>query len=268
MDSNRPLERSFATARAGSASPVVAFAASWCALLIAHSSAAYEPHELAKRDSHVVVLHGLGRSSSSMWLLSRRLEKSGFDVRNLDYESTKLNVPDLVMELVTVVDACCGQSDKPLHFVTHSLGGILVRAYLAEHRPQNLGRVVMLSPPNRGTELVDRVVSHPLIRWATGPTAQELGTAPTSLPNRLGPANVELGVITGDRSLNPIAPWVIAGRDDGVVSVASAQLEGMADFLVVKKTHTFIMNSSEVTREVIHFLNEGAFSQTAISGLP
>jgi pimeloyl-ACP methyl ester carboxylesterase len=200
-----------------------------------------------------------------MWLLAHRLKKSGFKVHNVDYPSTKLGISELVDELATHVNACCDEGQKPLHFVTHSLGGILVRAYLAEHRPQNLGRVVMLSPPNQGTELVDRVVSHPLIRWATGPTAQELGTAPSSLPNRLGPADFELGVITGSRSLNPVASWLIAGADDGVVSVSSARLKGMADFLVVPKSHTFIMNSSEVAREVIYFLNHGAFSLAAVA---
>ncbi len=221
--------------------------------------------EPAVTDAHVIVLHGLGRSSTTMWLLSHRLGKSGFEVRNVDYPSTKSSILELVRELSAHVEDCCGKSDKPIHFVTHSLGGILVRAYLAEHRPKRLGRVVMLSPPNRGTELVDLVVTHPLVSWATGPTARDLGTGPTSLPNRLGPADFELGVITGSRSLNPIASWLIAGDDDGVVSVSSAQLSGMADFLVVPKTHTFIMNSSEVTREVIHFLNHGMFSPTAVA---
>lgn len=265
---NRRDDRPFDTARTVSTRTVVAFAVISCTLLVALPRPAHPGKEPVLSAPQVIVLHGLGRSSTTMWLLSHRLTKSGFDVRNIDYPSTKLSIPDLVRGLATEVDACCGQSEQPLHFVTHSLGGILVRAYLAEHRPENLGRVVMLSPPNRGTELVDRVVSHPLFRWATGPTVQDLGTATTSLPNRLGPADFELGVITGSRSLNPIASWLISGTDDGVVSVSSARLKGMADFLVVPKTHTFIMNSSDVAREVIHFLNHGAFSSTTVSRGP
>ncbi len=158
------------------------------------------------------------------------------------------------------VEQCCLSSEKPLHFVTHSLGGILVRAYLAQKRPDNLGRVVMLSPPNQGSQLVDELRDSPLFQWATGPAGQELGTDPSNLPNRLGPADFEVGIITGSRSLNPLTSWLVTGEDDGKVSVESAQLEGMADFLVVPNTHTFIMNSSQVALEVVHFLEQGSFS--------
>jgi hypothetical protein len=149
--------------------------------------------------------------------------------------------------------------------VTHSLGGIMLRAFLEEHRPDNLGRVVMLSPPNQGTELVDRFGDHPWFRRASGPTAQELGTQPSSLPKRLGPADFELGIITGDVSYNPITSWMITGADDGVVAVDSARLEGMTDFLVVPRSHTFIMNSGKVTKEIVHFLEHGSFSALARS---
>ena len=70
-----------------------------------------------------------------------------------------------------------------------------------------------------------------------------------------------MGIITGSRSLNPLTSWLVTGEDDGKVSVESAQLEGMADFLVVPNTHTFIMNSSQVAQEVVHFLEQGSFSQ-------
>ena len=209
----------------------------------------------------VVVLHGLGRSSLSMWLLANRLTQAGFEVHNFDYPSTHASVQELVGVLSNQVEQCCLGSEKPLHFVTHSLGGILVRAYIAQKRPHNLGRVVMLSPPNQGSQLVDELRDSPLFQWATGPAGQELGTDPSDLANRLGRADFEVGIITGSRSLNPISSWLVTGEDDGKVSVESAQLEGMADFLVVPNTHTFIMNSSQVAREVIHFLEHGSFSQ-------
>ena len=211
----------------------------------------------------VVVLHGLGRSSLSMWLLANRLTQAGFEVHNFDYPSTQASVQELVGVLSNQVEQCCLSSEKPLHFVTHSLGGILVRAYIAQKRPHNLGRVVMLSPPNQGSQLVDELRDSPLFQWATGPAGQELGTNSSDLPNRLGRADFEVGIITGSQSLNPLASWLVTGEDDGQVSVESAQLEGMADFLVVPNTHTFIMNSSQVAREVIHFLEHGSFSQQA-----
>lgn len=210
----------------------------------------------------VVVLHGLGRSSMSMWLLANRLTQAGFAVHNLDYPSTEETIDQLVEMLDGEVKKCCLSSEEPLHFVTHSLGGILVRAYIARKRPPNLGRVVMLSPPNQGSQLVDELRDNPLFQWATGPAGQELGTDPSNLPNRLGPADFEVGIITGSQSLNPLTSWLVTGVDDGKVSVESAQLKGMADFLVVPNTHTFIMNSSQVAQEVVHFLEHGSFSQS------
>jgi pimeloyl-ACP methyl ester carboxylesterase len=208
----------------------------------------------------VVVLHGLGRSSMSMWLLASRLTEAGFEVHNLDYPSTEETIDRLVEMLDGELETCCLSSGERLHFVTHSLGGILVRAYISQKRPHNLGRVVMLSPPNQGSELVDELRDSPLFQWATGPAGQELGTDPSNLPNQLGPADFEVGIITGSLSLNPLTSWLVTGEDDGKVSVENAQLEGMADFLVVPNTHTFIMNSSQVAREVVHFLEQGTFS--------
>jgi alpha-beta hydrolase superfamily lysophospholipase len=196
-----------------------------------------------------------------MWLLASRLTQAGFEVHNLDYPSTEETIDQLVEMLDGEVEQCCLGSEKTLHFVTHSLGGILVRAYISQERPDNLGRVVMLSPPNQGSQLVDELRDSPLFQWATGPAGQELGTDPSNLPNRLGPADFEVGIITGSRSLNPLTSWLVSGEDDGKVSVESAQLEGMADFLVVPNTHTFIMNSTQVAEEVVHFLEQGAFSE-------
>ena len=182
---------------------------------------------------------------------------------HLDYPSTDATLDQLLALLDGKIEECCLDTGKPLHFVTHSLGGILVRAYLADKRPEHLGRVVMLSPPNHGSELVDTLRQSRLLRWAVGPVGQELGTEATSLPKRLGPADYELGIITGSRSLNPLTSWIVTGDDDGKVGVESAQLTGMAAFLVVPHTHTFIMNSSQVAEEVLHFLEHGSFSERA-----
>ena len=195
--------------------------------------------------------------------LADRLADAGYEVHNLDYPSTDATVDQLLAVLDSKIDACCLNTGRPLYFVTHSLGGILVRAYLAEKRPEHLRRVVMLSPPNQGSELIDTFRQSPLLRWAVGPVGQELGTDANSLPKRLGPPDYELGIITGSRSLNPLTSWVVTGDDDGKVSIESAQLAGMAAFLVVPHTHTFIMNSDQVAEEVLHFLEHGSFSERA-----
>jgi pimeloyl-ACP methyl ester carboxylesterase len=211
----------------------------------------------------VVLLHGLGRSSRSMTPLAKQLEASGFGVVNLGYASTKRSVAELTRELRVQVSACCLARERPLHFVAHSLGAILVRAYLDEGLPANLGRVVMLSPPNKGSELADLVGGSWLVEATLGPAVGELGTDRESAPNRLGPADFEVGIITGSRSWHPVGPWLIAGPDDGVVSVESARLEGMTDFLVVPRTHTFIMQDEGVGDEVVRFLRTGRFSHAA-----
>lgn len=219
----------------------------------AHSSSTPRP------DAEVVVLlHGLGRTERSMRLLGTRLSKAGFHVVNLGYPSTELAPDGLVSHLDRELDACCRGATR-VHFVTHSLGGIVVRAQLARRRPENLGRVVMLAPPNRGSELVDRVGGSKLFAWALGPTARELGTDAGSLPNRLPAPDYELGVVAGNASLNPIGSALVPGDDDGIVSVARTQLPGVTDFVEVRASHTFIMRSELVAGEVISFLRNGHF---------
>jgi len=75
----------------------------------------------------------------------------------------------------------------------------------------------------------------------TGPAGQQLGIGPSSLPNRLGPATFEVGIVAGDRSLNPCFSYWIPGPDDGKVSVRSTTLEGMQDFLLIHRSHTWMM---------------------------
>lgn len=206
----------------------------------------------------VVLLHGLGRSAGSMALLEQRLAGAGYRVHNIDYPSRKAPPDTLVALIAASVEACCAESPR-VHFVTHSLGGILARAYLGKSAPANAGRLVMLAPPNRGSELPDLMGDQWLFEFIMGPTASELGTDPGSFPNRLPLPPVPTGVIAGTGSINPIGTLLIPGEDDGMVSVCRTWIEGLADFLVVPHTHAFIMRSTRVTEQVIRFLRVGAF---------
>lgn len=220
-----------------------------------------DPAGDAARDPReaVVVLHGLGRDAGSMATLARRVAAGGFRVENHDYPSTQGSLDELVSGLSTSVASCCADAPR-VHFVTYSLGGILVRAFLAEQRPPHLGRVVMIAPPNRGSEWVDRLGDTVAFERAYGAVGRALGTGPDSLPNRLGPADFEVGVIAGTAALNPMGAALIPGEDDGTVSVESAKLEGMSDFLTVPHSHTFIMNSRAVAAATLRFLETGRFS--------
>jgi hypothetical protein len=146
-----------------------------------------------------------------------------------------------------------------IHFVTHSLGGILVREYLATHSLPALGRVVMLGPPNQGSEIVDRLGSWRLFAVINGPAGRQLGTGAHSVPNRLGPVTYPVGVIAGHHSINWINSWLIPGPDDGKVSVARTVVAGMTDHLVLPCSHPFLMRDRTAIRQTIHFLGHGRF---------
>lgn len=208
----------------------------------------------------VVLLHGLYRSERSMRPLASRLASEGYQVHNVGYASTRGTPEELEAEIERQLDACCAAAPR-VHFVTHSLGGILLRAVLARREPANLGRVVMLAPPNHGSELVDLLGDS--LGFLLGPTGRELGTRPESLPNRLPRPDYPVGVIAGTWSINPIGSLVLPGASDGTVAVSSTWIEGMSDFAAVPTTHTFILRSTAAADRVVEFLREGRFEVSA-----
>jgi len=214
------------------------------------------------KSENVILLHGLCGTTLSLNKMQRALADAGYTVWNVDYPSRTALIPKLADDAIGRALAECRQNGATrIDFVAHSMGGILVRSYLARHSVPELGRVVMLAAPNQGSEIVDKLGGLGLFKWITGPAGDELGTDEDSLPNQLGPANFPLGIIAGDRSINWIASlFLIPGPDDGRVSVKRAELDGMADFMVIHATHPFIPHNSEAIRQTIAFLQNGKFT--------
>ena len=210
----------------------------------------------------VVLLHGLARTSISMNKMERELAAAGYLTANIDYPSRDHTVEELAELAVPEGIAACRSREgvDTIHFVTHSLGGILLRQYLNEHELPELGRVVMMGPPNQGSAAVDELRDVPGFDWLNGPAGRQLGKGENSVPLKLGPADFELGVIAGNRTIDPITSAVLENPDDGRVSVEDTKLEGMADFVVVEHSHAFMMRMRRTIELTKAFLAEGRFS--------
>lgn len=209
-------------------------------------------------DECVILLHGLARSSSSFSRMESVLNDNGYFAVNYNYPSRKYNIEKLAKDSIDNALSQCPENSK-VHFVTHSLGGILVRQYLSTGKIKNLGRVVMLGPPNKGSQVVDKLKNVPGFVWFNGPVGRELGTGSTSIPVRLGPADFYVGIIAGTRSINPILSSMLPDPDDGKVSVENTKLEGMADHITLPVAHPFLMRNKDVIDQVVYFLKNGKF---------
>ena len=207
-----------------------------------------------------MLLHGLARTSHSMARLGERLAADGFATVAVDYPSRHFPIETLApMAMTPALEACRAGGARTVHAVTHSLGGILVRQYLAGHDVPELGRVVMLAPPNHGSEVADAYRGIFLYRWLNGPAGDQLGTGEDGVPGRLGPTEADVAVIAGTASINPILSLSLPNPDDGKVSVASARLEGMCAMLLVDASHPFVMKDEAVMEEVSAYLRTGRF---------
>lgn len=211
-------------------------------------------------DECVVLLHGLNRSWRAMRPMAEALQAAGFSTANVDYPSQSGSIEILApLAVGTGLRECRATGASRIHFVTHSIGGILLR-YQNKHAPiPDLGRVVMLGPPNQGSEIVDKTQDWPGFEIFSGAAGAQLGTDDNSMPKQLGPVNFELGVIAGTGTINIFTSALLPSPDDGKVSVASTRVEGMTDFLIVGNSHRYIARSDIVFRNTAAFLRTGAF---------
>ena len=196
-----------------------------------------------------------------MRMLERRLIGQGYATANLGYPSRKRDLAALADEVAPRITAFAEQCDGPVHFVTHSMGGLVARVLLARTHPWRLGRVVMLAPPNGGSELADILLRWVPYRWWFGPAGGQLVTRRNeALAGLFGPVDYDLGVIAGSRSLYPLASMLMPRPNDGRVSLAGTRLEGMADHLVLPVSHPTIVWNQAAIRQTLMFLQNGRFT--------
>lgn len=209
----------------------------------------------------VVLLHGLGRTHRSMRPVEKRLNREGYLVVNAGYPSRKEDIQTLAMAVIPdAVERLQHAGVTDISFVTHSMGAILLRWYNQNYPIARMNRVVMLSPPNQGSELVDRLGHHWWFKAFNGPAGRQLGTTSGSLPSSLGPVNFPAGILTGTRAATPVLSWMIPRPNDGKVSVLRAKVDGQQDFLTVPYSHSFIMCHKPVLDLLVVFLQHGRFN--------
>ncbi|MET0222564.1 MAG: alpha/beta fold hydrolase [Tardiphaga sp.] len=209
----------------------------------------------------VVLLHGIARTARSMNRLERHLKHAGFATLNIDYPSRRMPLAALARDIHGDVAAFADRVEGPIHFVGHSMGGLLIRVYLAMYPPPRHGRVVMLGTPNNGSELADRLKHLGLYRAFYGPAGQQLTTAGDAALRALPRPHYPLGIIAGRRTLNPVSSFFKLPRpNDGMVAVRSTRLHGMADHVVVAASHTGLTHHPVAIAQTIAFLRLGRFN--------
>ena len=234
------------------------------ALIVFATANAFLAHDDEAPDNKeiIVLLHGLGRNNTSMWLLASRLEDAGYYVRRVEYGSLHQNPDEILAEVSSQINQCCQKHALSVHFVGHSLGGLMVRAYLQDNKVDKLGRVVLLGTPNKGTEAADHF-SNSWLMDILGPTAKALGTDDNSFPKSLETPYYPVGIIAGELK-SQLNDSVIPGKDDGLVSVESTKIDAMTDFIIIETGHSMMRYDREVADQTIEFIKNGMFKQQQI----
>ena len=211
-------------------------------------------------NDYVVLLHGIGRTHHVMSKMEQHLLSQGYDVYNDSYPSTSFSIEKLGEQIWQRVQARCSDVSKKIHFVGHSMGGLIVRWMLAQYQLENVGRVVMLGTPNQGSRLVDLLKRFKFYHRRFGPSGQQLGAKGGAVFDHLPPVDYDVGVIARDRTVDWFFSWfVLPGKNDGKLTTEETKLEGMKDHIVLHAAHPFMPSNPGVMEQTEHFLRLGAF---------
>ena len=214
---------------------------------------------ISDQKENIVLVHGYARSSSAMWKLEDRLKSDGFHTINIDYPSFCTTLEEVKKEVYQQIQDCCSKSKTKVHFVGHSLGGLLIRSFLGENKIENLGNVVNMGSPNKGTPVVEHLKDSWLFK-KFGNVAKELSHKGSNFLSSLKKPAYNLGIIAG-RMHNPKYEHILKGEDDGVVTVESTKVEGMKDFIVIDANHASMRYNKDVAYQTIYFLKNSMFKK-------
>ena len=211
----------------------------------------------------VVLLHGISRTALSFRKMQVALANAGFTTLNLDYASRRKALEALAEDIHPAIRPFADRIDGSIHFVCHSMGGLLARVYIAGHRPKRLGRVVMLGTPNSGSEIADRLKNFGPYRAFFGPAGQQLCTQrDDAIKALLPPPDYPVGIVAGNRSVYPISSAFLPKPHDGRVSVENTKLDGMADHIVMETSHPWLVRNGPAIEQTIVFLRDGEFRRS------
>lgn len=209
---------------------------------------------------YVILMHGLWNSSSRMEKFEDYFTNKGYQVLNIDYPTTETHIQSLESQyLRPIIESIPFQTGQKVHFVTHSMGGIVLRDYLRKNKLPQLGRIVMISPPNGGSEWANLLIDNSFYRWLAGPAAYDLRTVNNDFLSKLGAVTYELGIIAGDKTYLESFQDVIPGPDDGMVAIESMKLPGMRDLIVIHEHHRGLTWNPEAMKQAWFFIKSGQF---------
>jgi pimeloyl-ACP methyl ester carboxylesterase len=222
-----------------------------------------QPASVDATQDGVVLLHGISRTALSFRRMQLALERAGFATLNLDYASRRKPLEGLAEDIDPAIQHFADRVDGSIHFVCHSMGGLLARVYVARHRPQRLGRMVMLGTPNGGSEIADRLKHIGVYRAWFGPAGQQLVTQrDAAVAAMFPPVDYPVGIIAGNRSVDPISSAFLPKPHDGKVSVENTKLDGMADHIVMETSHPWLVRNGPAIEQTIVFLRDGEFRRS------
>lgn len=212
--------------------------------------------------NHVYLIHGFGSIKLTMNSLAKHLKKNGYTVTNWGYNSLGKSIPELGKMLFDEIKS--KKEIDSLNFVTHSMGGLVVRSLLGYSKQDSafpqICRIVMLSPPNKGAEIADFFAQSRIIKKILGPNLEYMTTDSTSLANNLPvPEDEEVGIIAGAKFDSKGYNLIIEGDDDGFLTTDKTRLGTEKDFIVISEAHFFMAHNKKSKEYVLRFLKTGKF---------